>query len=215
VLLAAIAAIAAIAAVSPAGAAPAMMSPSPADPPVRTRPEWVRLPTLDQIADFYPRAARARGIEGQAVLDCRLAVTGRLKDCVIHQETPAGMGFGDAALQLALLVEARPGTVDGAPIVDDLVRAPISFRLPGGPLPGLVETLRCHGLLSAHLALSPEDSRLAEAADLAGLRADSLMADAGVEAAERQQRLAAARSAASRPRRAGATSDSCFLLFLN
>lgn len=184
------------------------------DPPVRTRPDWTRVPTLDEIADFYPRRAQALGLEGRAVLECRISVTGRLKDCLVRAETPAGAGFGDAALQLAPLIVARPGTINGAPIADEPVRVPIAFRLPGGPLPGLDESLRCHGLLSAHLGLSPDDSRLAEAAGLAGERADLLMTQAGVDAGARQERLAAARAAAPRPRRAGATHDPCFPAFL-
>jgi TonB family protein len=184
------------------------------DPPVRTRPDWIRVPTLDDIADFYPRRARARGIEGRVVLDCRVAVVGRLKDCRVHQETPEGTGFGEAALELAPLIVARPGTLDGVPIADELVRVPIAFMLPGGPLPGLEETLRCHGLLSAHLALGPDDSRLAEAAGLAGERADVLMAEQGLGEEVRQQRLTAARAAAPRPRRVGATRDPCFLAFV-
>lgn len=186
----------------------------PFDPPVRTRPDWTRVPTLDEIADFYPRRATALGLEGRAVLECRVSVAGRLKDCRVYTETPPGAGFGEAALRLAPLIVARPGTINGAPIVDEPVRVPIAFRLPGGPLPGLDETLRCHGLLSAHLALSPADSRLAEAAGLAGERADMLMTEAGVEAEARQQRVAAARAGAPRPRRAGATRDPCFLAFL-
>ncbi|MDO9222172.1 MAG: energy transducer TonB [Caulobacter sp.] len=202
---------AAAAAVLLAGEAP----PPTAAPPVRTRPDWVRVPTLDEIADFYPRAARARGIEGRAVLDCRVAITGRLKDCRIHQEAPVAMGFGEAALMLAPLIEMRPGTVNGEPVVDELVRAPIAFKLPGGPLPGLDETLRCHGLLSAHLRLSPDDRRLEAAAGLAGLRAESLMMEAEVDADERARRLTAARSEAPTPRRAGATLDRCFERFLD
>lgn len=198
-----------------AAEAPAVAGYPPVDPPVRTRPGLVRVPTLDEIADFYPRAARARGIAGKAVLDCRVAVEGRLKDCVTYQETPAGMGFGDVALELAPLISMRPGTINGVPIVDERVRVPMEFRIPGGPLPGLDETLRCYGLFSAHLILSPDDARLARAVSLAGLRADALMTDMGVDSTERSGRLTAARSAAPRPRYAGATNDSCFGSFLD
>jgi len=209
VLLAAIAVVATL-----SGEPPAAQGFPLVDPPVRTRPDWTRVPTLDEIADFYPRRAWARGIEGRVVLECRVAVVGRLKDCRVHQETPADAGFGEAALELAPLIVARPGTIDGVLIADELVRLPIVFKLPGGPLPGLEESLRCHGLLSAHLALGPGDSRLAEATGLAGERADMLMAEMNVPEAVRQQRLAAARAAAPRPRRAGATRDPCFLMFL-
>ncbi len=208
-LLAAIAA-----AVVLAGEPPALPTVMPVDAPVRTRPDWVRVPTLDDIADFYPRRAWALGVEGRVVLECSVAVVGRLKDCRVYQETPTEAGFGAAALELAPLVEARPGRINGVPIVDEQVRVPIVFRLPGGPFPELDGSLRCHGLLSAHLALSPDDSRLAEAAGLAGERADLLMTEKGLGEDVRQQRLAAARAAAQRPQRAGATRDPCFLAFV-
>jgi TonB family protein len=184
------------------------------NPPIRTRPDWIRVPTLDDIAEFYPRGALARGLEGRVVLDCRVSVAGRLKDCSVLEDAPSGAGFGEAALQIAPLVVVRPGTIDGAPIVDEPVRVPLAFRLPGGPLPGLEGSLRCHGLLTAHLALSPDDSRLAQAASLAAERADLLMTDAGVDAEARMRRLEAARADAPRPQRAGATRDPCFLAFL-
>lgn len=187
---------------------------SPGGPSLRTRPDWVRVPTLDEIVDFFPRRALALGVEGRAVLDCRVAVTGRLVSCSIHEETPAGAGFGEAALQLAPMISMRPGTINGVPIADEPVRLPIAFRLPGGALPGLDGSLRCHGLLSAHGALSPGDSRLSDAARLAGERADMLMTDAGVDAGEREQRLASVRAAARRPERAGVTMDPCFMAFV-
>lgn len=208
-LLAAIAAVVALSSEPPATQGFPLV-----DPPVRTRPDWIRVPTFDDIADFYPRRAWALGVEGRVVLECRMAVIGRLKDCHVLQETPLEAGFGEAALKLAPLIEARPGTIDGAPIVDELVRLPIQFRLPGGPLPGLEGSLRCHGVLSAHLALSPDDARLAEAASLAGERAGLLMADQGLGEDGQQRRLAAARAAAPRPQRTGATRDPCFLAFL-
>ena len=208
-LLAVIAAVVALSGEPPAGEG--FM---PVDPPVRTRPDWTRVPSLDEIADFYPRRAWARGVEGRAVLECRVAVVGRLKDCRVVQEAPPEAEFGAAALALAPLIEARPGRINGVPIVDELVLLPIVFKLPGGPLPGLDGSLRCHGLLSAHLALSPDDGRLAEAAALAGERAGLLMAEQGLGEDVQQQRLGAARAAAPRPQRAGATRDPCFLAFL-
>lgn len=208
-LLAAIAA-----AVSLSGEPAAPQGFPPVDPPVRTRPDWTRVPSLDEIADFYPRRAWARGVEGRVVLECLVAVVGRLKDCRVVQETPPEAEFGPAALALAPLIEARPGLINGVPIVDERVLLPIVFKLPGGPLPGLDGSLRCHGLLSAHLALSPDDGRLAEAAALAGERAGLLMTEQGLGEDVQQQRLAAARAAAPRPQRAGATRDPCFLAFV-
>ena len=54
-------------------------------------------------ADFErlgpPVAVRDR-VSGRATLDCALTAAGRLRDCKIKGETPAGQGFGEAALRL-------------------------------------------------------------------------------------------------------------------
>ena len=74
----------------------------------------------------YPRGALSQGVGGIVVLRCKVAVAGKLKDCVIHEETPPGFGFGEAALQAAPELTALPGlpgVVPGA-----TVQYSITFR---------------------------------------------------------------------------------------
>ena len=53
------------------------------------------------IVAMYPAKAKAAGVEGSAVLVCGNTQHAALKDCVLSRETPAGYGFGDAALAIA------------------------------------------------------------------------------------------------------------------
>ncbi|HEY2706421.1 MAG TPA: energy transducer TonB [Caulobacteraceae bacterium] len=50
---------------------------------------------------FYPPAARAAGVEGQAKISCARNAHLALKDCKLVSESPAGQGFGAAALAMA------------------------------------------------------------------------------------------------------------------
>lgn len=53
------------------------------------------------LLSFYPVVARTAGISGEPVLICTSTRQGALKDCQLQSETPAGQGFGEAALRLA------------------------------------------------------------------------------------------------------------------
>src|SRR6202020_2475913 len=50
---------------------------------------------------YYPAAAVASGVEGDAVIQCTLTVSGRLRACTGISEDPAGVYFGAAALTMA------------------------------------------------------------------------------------------------------------------
>lgn len=50
------------------------------------------LPTVEVVAPVN---------DGVVTLECRVIRDGRLSDCVILSETPAGQGFGQAALEAA------------------------------------------------------------------------------------------------------------------
>jgi protein TonB len=88
-------------------------------PPIQTgpvtieRPHWLQRPR--DLARYYPRRAVARETEGEAVLDCIVATSGRLA-CRVMSETPRGWGFGDAALAIAADHRMAPATRNGAPV---------------------------------------------------------------------------------------------------
>ncbi len=68
---------------------------SVADPPAAAPP------AADPALVYYPVAAKAAGIEGAAVIRCARNAHMALRNCVLVSETPAGQGFGAAALAMA------------------------------------------------------------------------------------------------------------------
>jgi len=90
-------------------------------------PEWLRLPTQAEKLAAYPRAALTRRVAGQAAIDCVLDADGYLRACRVSQESPADMGFGQAALSLAPDFRMTPLTPAGATVEGARVSVPISF----------------------------------------------------------------------------------------
>lgn len=58
-------------------------------------------PPTDPALAYYPSAAKAADVEGAAVIRCARNVHLALRNCVLVSETPAGQGFGAAALAMA------------------------------------------------------------------------------------------------------------------
>jgi TonB-like protein len=82
---------------------PALADPPPAAPrPAPTASTAVAAPDpAAAVLAFYPPAAKAAGVEGQAVISCGHNAHLALKGCTIVSETPPGQGFGEAALAMA------------------------------------------------------------------------------------------------------------------
>jgi TonB family protein len=117
--------IAAAPALAWAANAPAPAAPAPASPPAPTAPPAPPNPDLN----YYPAAARAAGVEGRATIRCGRDSHLKLQNCSLVSESPAGQGFGAAALAMAAANQPNPkvDTTDSA-LVDptDIV---ISFTL--------------------------------------------------------------------------------------
>lgn len=110
-------------------APPAPPPPRPA-PPMITQPSWSQLPSARDMARFYPERAQRRGVEGSATISCGVTATGALRACSIVGESPAGEGFGEAALKMSSRFKMRPMTRDGQAVSGGTVRIPIRFTLP-------------------------------------------------------------------------------------
>lgn len=105
---------------------PLGISPSPLKPlTVVKNPDWVGLPTAEQVAAAFPTEANAT--KGRAVIRCVVAVDQTLQQCSVLSEEPANEGFGQAALRLAPSFRLTPKTYDGVPVGGHPVVIPIIF----------------------------------------------------------------------------------------
>lgn len=107
--------------------------PPPRHPAVVVNPEWVSPPTPEEIAAVYPPGARKAGVSGVATIDCNVTVDGKAIDCRVDSETPAGQGFGAAALKLSGTFRLTPRMVDGRPSPGGFFIRQISFDPTSNP----------------------------------------------------------------------------------
>jgi hypothetical protein len=92
--------------------------------------DWLRKPTPAQFAVVWPRAALHKGVGGQAILSCLSSTQGALFDCAVLEETPAGLGFGAAALALTPQFLMTPAKLKGQPVVA-VINIPVTFKSNG------------------------------------------------------------------------------------
>jgi protein TonB len=130
-------------AIAPEGGAPAADT-APTSPPIPeatsaltgpqliTQPDWLRKPTGEDMARYYPDRAQRMSISGRSTVSCTVTEQGTLSACSVIEEEPNDAGFGEAALRMSRLFKMRPQTRDGQPASGGIVRIPIIFTLPGG-----------------------------------------------------------------------------------
>ncbi|MBJ7486111.1 energy transducer TonB [Brevundimonas sp.] len=94
------------------GPPPPPAPPAPPRPSVITNVAWSRPPR--PTADDFPARAMDRGVSGSATVSCTAQANGRPANCRVVSETPAGMGFGQAAVRIVQRGQLSPRTVDGA-----------------------------------------------------------------------------------------------------
>jgi len=116
--------------------ADAALPPSPDKPdynlPSQTRPDWLVAPSPEVISRLFPTAAMTKTVSGKVFITCVVDVDGYLLDCVVDSEEPKGLGFGNAALEMAAYFRMSPATRYGVPVRSD-VTVPINFGAPMKP----------------------------------------------------------------------------------
>lgn len=116
-------------------AAPTAWADDDDDNPIKTegwKPRFVVTTPKDKLKAAFPKGAKATG---KASLDCVAAEGGKLADCKIAKEDPAGQGFGQAAL--SVVGHERIKTTDdaGFSVVGRPVRTSFEFLAPGDSNP--------------------------------------------------------------------------------
>jgi TonB family protein len=92
-------------------------------------PDWLGLPSGDDLASLFPDRAKEENRSGRAEINCRVKADGTLDACVLLSETPEGFGFGRATIRAARFFRMSPMTVDGKPVEGGVVRIPMVWQL--------------------------------------------------------------------------------------
>jgi TonB family protein len=105
-------------------------TPTPVRPSEPVSPRWTRLPDVEDMMNAYPAEALRNRMGGGAVVVCQLTAEGRASGCAVAEETPVGLGFGEAALALAPKFEFATSGPDGQSLVGGTFRIPLAWNAP-------------------------------------------------------------------------------------
>ena len=92
-----------------------------------TRARVVHRPSGEETADVYPAEAQRRNLGGKATVECEIARSQRLVNCVVTEETPKGLGFGTALMKVAALYRVAPPTYDDKIVDGARFTIPMTF----------------------------------------------------------------------------------------
>ena len=94
-------------------------------------PLWLKQVNPASVVSLFPPEAIKAGVKsGATKLDCAVAADGGLKDCAVVSEDPAGLGFGEAALTIAGVMQMNPWSRQGAPVEGAHIILPIKLVQP-------------------------------------------------------------------------------------
>lgn len=99
------------------------------------KPEFVAHASKDKLKAAFPKGATTTG---KAVLGCAATEDGRLTDCRVMLEDPAGRGFGDAALAVVGYERIKKKDAAGASVAGRRLLAWFEFLAPGDANPDWV-----------------------------------------------------------------------------
>jgi hypothetical protein len=90
---------------------------------------WSQRPSARRISELYPERAGRDGVGGRVELDCSVRTNLSLA-CSVASESPAGLGFGRAALNAAASYRSRGALSDGADATGARTRIVVQFQAP-------------------------------------------------------------------------------------
>jgi protein TonB len=110
----------------------AIRFPPPGAAPDRSigSPRWVAGFDPDEALALYPPEAAAKGVaSGRGVARCVVAPGGGLTSCTPQPGDPDGLGFSEAAVQLASTMRMNPWTPDASPVDGAVVDVAVRLNL--------------------------------------------------------------------------------------
>ena len=114
---------------------PATQTASVTQPPATTRApppgavQWAQRPSARRISELYPDRALREGTGGRVQLDCTVQASMAVV-CAVASESPAGQGFGRAALSASSSYRASPTLSNGQGSVGARTRIAVAFQAP-------------------------------------------------------------------------------------
>ena len=90
---------------------------------------WAQRPSARRISELYPARALRAGVGGRVELNCSVRANQSLS-CSVANESPAGLGFGQAALSASAAYRASPTLSDGSSSNGAPARIVVQFQAP-------------------------------------------------------------------------------------
>jgi TonB family protein len=99
-------------------------------------PRWITSLDPEKVQALFPAKAADAGVRsGRGFADCAVAADGRLVDCKPAGAEPDGLGFAEAAVQVASIMQMNPWTDGGGPVDGVRIRLPVKLDLAPKPTP--------------------------------------------------------------------------------
>jgi TonB family protein len=137
-------------------------------------------PSKAEIKAAFPPSALARKITGKVVLSCLIASNKTLTDCRADKETPAGEGFGAAALTLTGRYRLQETDELGQGVIGRRDQIKITFLAPGDTEPDWARKPSAGDMRAALPKLAQESGVPGRAVLVCGVTVEGLLKNCDV-----------------------------------
>ncbi|MDQ2860246.1 MAG: energy transducer TonB [Pseudomonadota bacterium] len=97
-------------------------------------PRWIVRPGPGALSAVFPKTAADKGVRaGRETAGCTVGADGALTDCRPLDAQPDGLGFSQAAVQVAQILRMNLWTDEGGPVDGAPIRIPIRFEATPPP----------------------------------------------------------------------------------